>query len=385
MTTSHPWGIVQNMHTPGSYLKVASLSLTLAVASFGCDKLTGGEEEEAPGASPADALGRPLGDIELPVSLRSGDPEPTGAIVVEATTEQLRVGQTPIVALDRGKVADADQSNGTIPKLKKAFGSSTSTLALRMQANIPYETIALAMNTAKQSGINNVAFQVRQTGSSQKTGWIAINGFRMSSKAEDLPEIAGTEYKGWNEFTDRWQEVFDACRTSPSGNCAYVNENVAEGGTLRMELMASGRGINVNYFRRGRSREQEAEEEKKRAQHLAAKKEDFLQGRITEEEMVEILLLGHPSTYALFQFRYQEALKQGPSALGKVVAPICGGQKCPMILTADEITHLVRVVSMIGAAFPDGSPLPGFSFEMPWTERPKPEDLQEFIETQSQL
>jgi len=360
-------------------MRALLLSL-IAVTILGCGK----EAEEAPGATADTEVGRPLHDLELPVSLRNSDAQPSGAATVEATDEQLRLDGSPVIALDRGAVPDADQQGGIIPKLDAALRSSTrSTLALRLQANVPYQTVALAMNTAKKAGIHNVAFQVRQPGASDKTGWLSVNGFTMVSKGEDLPTIPGTEYMSWNSFTDKWQDAFDGCRTSPSGNCAYVNENVAEGGSLRIELFASGRGLNVNYFRRGLSREQEAEEEKARADMVARKKEDFLQGRITEDEMVEVLLLGRPSTYALFQFRYQEGLK-APSALQQVLAPVCNGPSCGLIVTADKIAHYVRVASMIGAAYPNGTALPKLAFEMPWTEREKPADLAAFIESQQQ-
>jgi hypothetical protein len=98
--------------------------------------------------------------------------------------------------------------------------------------------------------------------------------------------------------------------------------------------------------------------------------------------MVEALLLGDPYTYALFQFRYQEALR-GPSALAKTIAPMCSKQRCGMVLTADPITPLLNVVSMIGAAFPDGATMPVFAVELPWTERPKPAVLSEWIAQQS--
>ena len=161
-----------------------------------------------------------------------------------------------------------------------------------------------------------------------------------------------------------------------------MNTNVAIGGTLKIELFASGRGINIDFFRRGLTPVQEADEEKMRAQVLARKKEDFLQGRITHDEMVEAILLGDPSTYALFQFRYQEGLKS-PSALTKTMAPMCHKERCGMVLTADAITPMLNVLSMIGAAFPDGTPMPAFAFEMPWTERPKPAVLSEWIAQQS--
>lgn len=343
------------------------------------------EQELPAGASPTDEVGRALGELELPVSLRTGGAAPSSAARVEATDEQLRLDGVPVVALERGRVSDADRRDGIIPKLAdKLRAPARQTLALSLQANLPYETMALAMNTAAQAGVHELAIQVRKTGASAQTGWLNVPGFVMSAKAEELPTLPGLSYMSWNAFTDHWQEVFDGCRTSKNGNCAYVNTNIADGGTLRTELFANGRGINVNFFRRGLTSEQEAAETVKREQQLAAKKEDYLQGRISREDLEELILLGHPSTYALFQFRYAEALA-APSALTKTIAPVCHAERCGIVVTSTNVTEVLKVVSMIGAAFPDGTTLPTLAFEMPWTEKPKPADLEAFIAQQQAL
>jgi hypothetical protein len=357
------------------------LALGLGAALAGCDALKG-KDEPPPGATAADEVGRPLTDIELPVALRIHDSAPSDARQIEATDEQLRIDGDPVVALTRGRVDASDQQNGIIPKLEARLRSpSRSTLALRLQANLPYETAALVLNTARAAGVSNAAFQVRETGEAKKTGWLHVSNYLMHSKADDMPAFQSAKVKSWNDFTKLWQPTFDGCRTAPNSNCAYVTDNVAKGGTLRVELMASGRGININFFRRGLTAAQEAEEDKMRAQILARKKEDFIQGRITHDEMVETLLLGDPSTYALFQFRYQEGLKN-PSALSKTMGPVCHSERCAVVLTADAVTPMVHVLSLLGAAFPDGTPLPELSFETPWTERPKPAVLSEWIAQQ---
>ncbi len=351
-------------------LCVIVASLTLDLAASGCHR--GGADALPPGASAENEVGRPLADMELPVSLRNADAPPTGSRQIEATGEQLRIDGTPVVALDKGKVTDADKRDGTIPKLSSLLGSNPrSTIALRLGANVPYETVALVLNTAKKAGVMNAAFQVRETGASPKTGWLNADNFVMSSKADDVPPIQGVKERTWDDFTAHWQEIHDGCRTAQSGNCAYVDGVFAKGGVLKIELFASGRGINVDFYRCGLTPEQERAEEHAWAQQLATKKEDFLQGRISRDDMVDILLNGDPSTQALFQFRYAEALK-GPSALQRTIAPICQGERCGVVVTADPISPVVRVVNMIGAAFPDGTPAPAFAFEMPWTKKPKP-------------
>jgi hypothetical protein len=41
------------------------------------------------------------------------------------------------------------------------------------------------------------------------------------------------------------------------------------------------------------------------------------------------------------------------------------------VVRAEPQTLMVRVVSLIGSAFPDGTPAPAIAFEMPWTPAPK--------------
>lgn len=347
-----------------------SLTVLILVSwlAAGCSYFKG-DDKAAPGASAADEVGRPLNDMELPVSLRRGDPQPSDAHQIEVTTEQLRLAGKPIIALDNGKVIDADKANGLIPKLEAALKSpSHASLALRLQANLPYNTLALILNSAKSAGVMNAAFQVREVGNSNKTGWLNADGYVMSSKADDLPNIPSVTPKTWESFTGKWGQVTQACRSAPTGNCAYADSNFARGGTLKIELFSSGRGINVDFYQRGLSPDQEKEEEKKRAKELAKKKEDFLQGRISHDDMVTFLLLGDPATQALFQFRYQEALS-APSSLTGTMEPMCHHDKCGVVVAADEVSPLVRVLSMMGAAFPDGTPAPAYAFEMPWTKK----------------
>src|SRR5262249_54885323 len=208
----------------------------------------------------------------------------------------------------------------------------------------------------------NAAFQVRATGERTKSGWLVTDGFLMSARADDVPAFSVKPHS-WDDFTEKWQEIHDACRTSSSGNCAYVNENFAAGGTLKIELFASGRGLNVDFFRRGLTDAQQRDEYEKRMHYVAGKKEDYLQGRLSHDDLVEILLLGEPSEYALFQFRYQEALKKGGSAIGATIAPLCSKTRCGIVVSSDRFTPIVRLTSLLGAAFPDGTQAPAFAFE----------------------
>ena len=164
------------------------LMVASAIAGgFGCS----GEKTLPPAAATEADSWKPLSDLALPVSLRIGDPAPSDARRIEATDEQLRLDGDPIAPLEKGRVAAGRQSRrhprrSSKPRLRSP---ARSKLALRLQANLPYETLALVLNTARNAGMSNAAFQVREIGEGKKTGWMHVHGLRMSSKADDLPHV----------------------------------------------------------------------------------------------------------------------------------------------------------------------------------------------------
>jgi hypothetical protein len=60
------------------------------------------------------------------------------------------------------------------------------------------------------------------------------------------------------------------------------------------------------------------------------------------------------------------------------VGTLCHQKRCGIEVAADKISPMVRVVSLLGAAFPDGMQQPAYAFEMPWTKRPAPTGLPEW-------
>ncbi|MEY4575686.1 MAG: hypothetical protein RL701_389, partial [Pseudomonadota bacterium] len=361
-----PLGIERLQNLGRDCLLAFLLVPPLAITGTACKA-----KEETAAASATDEASRPVGDLELPVSLRTHDTAPADAHKVEITTSQLRINGVAVASLVNGAVADEDQRDGIIPKLDAQLrGQSHNTVALRLAAIVPYVTTALVLNTAKQAGVANAAFQVRETGNgSLKSGWIAIDNYVMASRADDIPPIQSVTPQSWDAFTGKWKDITAACKVAATGNCAYADSNFAKGGTLKIELHTSGRGLNVNFFRRGLNPAQQHQEELKRTKELQKKKEQFLQGHLSHEEMVEFLLLGDPSTQALFQFRFQEALSS-PSALSATIAPLCRQERCGIVVAGDLFSPTVRIATLLGAAFPDGTTQPAYAFEMPWTKKP---------------
>src|SRR5262245_44298628 len=113
--------------------RVAPLAF-VCLALLGCSLLNKDKEKLPPGATAENEPGRPLGDVELPVSLRFHDAPPHNPRTVEATDEQLRLDGNVVVPLERGRVAKTNIADGAIPKLESMLrGSTNSTIALRLQ------------------------------------------------------------------------------------------------------------------------------------------------------------------------------------------------------------------------------------------------------------
>ena len=341
---------------------LGSLTCCLLISACG-----GEEKDEAAAEGPK---GPVLGVLELPVALRTGDAAPDGRKVEVGLTE-LRVDDKTVLTLDSGKITAADRSGDVAPKLKDALQTpAKNAIVLSAHSGLPYDTIALIMSSAYAAGIRDLALAVRKPGGSTESGFAVYKNFSITPRTDDEVTIASVQPHKWDEMTAAWQAMHDACRAAETGSCAYVPTEPAKGGNLKIMLHAAGQGVNLDFFRVGLTSEQLAEEEKLRTAALAAKKEDIVQGRKKQTDVAEDLEAGPPANETLFQFRAQEALEV-PSALSETMRPLCGNRQCGAVVSAEAATLLVRVASLIGAAFPDGSAAPALAFELPWTEKPK--------------
>jgi len=314
----------------------------------------------------------PLGVLELPVSLRSGDPAPADARKVEVSQTGIRVDDQPLLVLENARVPAAERAGDEITKLKAALQSPAKPgVALSLHASLPYDTAALVIHTLKAANVSQLSLHVRKPGASTTAGWMSITAYQTTPRTDAEVAMPQVEAHPWDTFTAAWQAIYDACRGAQTGSCAYVQSSVAKGGKTQIVLHASGQGVNVDFFRVGISPEQLAAEAEARKAEQAKAKEDVVQGRAKQTDVAAELLEGDPASEALFQFRDREALAS-PSPVSEVMKPLCGSRACGVVVRGEGNTLAVRFVSLIGAAFPDGSAAPILAFELPWTEKPKP-------------
>jgi hypothetical protein len=343
---------------------VASSALWLAL---GC-----GDKSEAK-ATP-ESLGPPLSVLELPVSLRTGDPAPSDARKLEITINDMRVDDQLVLKLEGGRVPAAEQKDGVVPKLVAALQNpARARLALHVHASLPYDTAALALSSASSAGVHQLTFRVRKSGVSTDTGWLSLDGFQMTPRTDDEVVVQGVPARKWDDFAKAWQAMHDSCRSSKTGNCPIVENSVAQGGNLKIVLFASGSGVNLHFYRVGLTQAELAAEEQKRKAELAGHaghKKGLVHERAAKTDLEAEMLEGPPASEALFQFRGREATDP-PSVLTEVMQPLCGPRACGAVVSADGNTSMVRVISLIGAAFADGTAPAKLAFEMPWTPKPK--------------
>jgi hypothetical protein len=331
--------------------------------------------EEAPPPS-----GPIVSVLELPVTLRSKEAALAGAADVEISVNEIHVSGQPLVNLTAGSVPEADRQSGQIPKLAKALAAGPhASVSFAVASGVPYETVALALATAKGAGAGKVDFQVRAP-SAAAAGHLVIDSVDVKPKtnSDTNQSFAGLQARPWSDFVAQWDAVQSACKASPSGSCAYKPEKIADGGELKIVLHAAGQGVNVEFFRIGPPPEpteaaaapddkkpgKAAKNAKKKPAKKKGKKVEMLDGVPGQKDVVDEALNAPPATEALFQFRAQEATAS-PSAVSEAIKPVCGTSACGVVVVAEKATSFVRVISLLAAAFPDGTPAPHVVFELP--------------------
>ena len=331
------------------------------------------------GDKPAEETPPPSGPIvsvlELPVTLRSQGAAPGDAAHLEISTNEIHLGGQSVISLASGYVPEAERQSDQIPKLAKALSAGPhGAVSLSVASGAPYETVVLALATAKAAGVGKLDFQVRAP-SATTAGHLVIDAFDVKPKtnSDTNQTFAGLSPRPWSDFSTQWDAVGNACKSSPTGSCAYKPEKIADGGELKIVLHAAGQGVNVEYFRIGPQPEAEAAAEPEKAAKGAKKKKptkkkgkkvEMIDGVPAPKDVVDEALNAPPATEALFQFRAQEAVAN-PSAITATIKPVCGTSACGVVTQSEKNTPFVRVISLLGAAFPDGTTAPQVVFELP--------------------
>lgn len=299
----------------------------------------------------------------VPISLRQDATIPDG-IHVEVGTERVRVNGTTVQMIEGGKLVDKP-SGETEVKAKPLLGlansisGSPAVAKLSMHVTTPYETMLAVIEALKKSGVRKFAFQVRAPGETQNLTWMVLEKLHVSDPpqppAEGEIETPHPKAPEWDAFVKHWQDVNDACRMGHYVDCDARQEHVAEGGKLRINMLARGSALQAEFERYGATKDEGASEEG------GGGGGEMLEGLAPEPSAEEVI---EKRDRAVFTWRFAGATDK-ESAIGKAFAPICKARSCPVNVRADKLTPSMRIISFVGAAFPNGSEEPELTLIRP--------------------
>ena len=323
------------------------LVLGLSLAFVGCDD----EEENQESTDPL------VGVMELPIAYRYETAAPSGAVEIEVSPSNLRVDAHTVVELDNGKIPDAALVGGTVTELKHAVESGPARRGanLRILGSTPWRTTTLVLQTLKEAGVTDIAFEVRQ-GAGTEAGYMALGTWDIREQEDEFHEPPATYVRNWDELAPLWEEMYGACREGPYVDCAFKPGNIAEGGRMHMTLFARGNGVKIDLQRVGGPDIEES----------APAAPAMIDG-IAPPEPAEGEEELPPATTAAFTWRY-EATTPGPeeeNVVAKTMRPLCGAQACGALVEAEAQTPTMRVISFLGAAFPNGTDAPYLMLQIP--------------------
>ncbi|MCB9592469.1 MAG: hypothetical protein H6719_07035 [Sandaracinaceae bacterium] len=319
-----------------------------ATLLFAC----GGEETTE---EPVDSTDH-VGLFEIPISLNNQASGPSDAVRIEISPTELRLNYRPVVALEHGRPADTAIADHVITPLREALtsGPARRQAAIRMHANIPYLTFVEVLNTLQSASLRDVLIAVRAPGENPSEAWMQFPHFQVIPAGDEAPVFESRAIP-WDEFVPQWQAVYDACRAGQYVNCDGPYAHTAEGGDLEMEMWTRAQGMKVTF------RQINAPEPARTGGGGVAMIEGLAPPAVTGGGEPEVT----PATEGAFTVRFQESTAADGSAISNMVAPVCADRQCQAIFLTDATAMSMRVISFLGATFPNGTQRPQVAFRLP--------------------
>lgn len=328
-------------------LVIVGMSLAVSAIAVACGS------GNAPPPPPAEDI---IGIMELPLSHRNGAPAPQGATKIEVSPTELRVDGSKILTLDHGAAAAGEVSNDVLTKLRTALtsGAARRAAAIHVHAATPWKTTHAILATLLAANIHEAYFRVRKPGTSSDTGWLDVKNFMIAPNADDAIDFANITPMPWPDFANVWEAVQGQCtRVSEPLNCSPVPAALAPGGHVQIVLRARGDGVKLEFYQVGVDPALAAPTTPRPVQMIPGVPQPQQAGE--EEEQFP------PATDAQYTLR-QETTTRVPSPVSAMMRPVCGSRACGALVVADPESMSMRILSLVGAAFPDGTAPPTFAF-----------------------
>lgn len=334
---------------------LTSLALAGAVACGGSE-----EAQETVDTTPI------VGLMELPISHRNDASAPGDALRIEMSPTELRLESRPVYTLERGRVARTEVGpEGGLTKLATAISAAParSRAAITAHGLVGYGTLARTIQSLTTAGYREISVAVRPlspTGAAPTSAsWIALSSPRIVPWGPEPvdPAAYGGGNRPWSDFVTHWQEAYDACRAGEYVDCDPVPLAPADGGFLQVVLWARGQGMQVRFNRVGAPAPEPAQPAGPR----------LIEGVRAPNPGEGEEVPPDPSLTGAFAFRATQATI-AESPITNVARPVCGAAVCQTVIEADEETPVMRVLSFLGAAFPNGSTAPQIVLRLPRTQ-----------------
>ncbi len=333
-------------HRPRS---LVVLALPLVVSLAGCS--------EDPPPAPEEPVIE-VGPLALVVSKRSDAQPPEGALEMAVAPNGIVAQGRPVLPLESGRMAAVAWNGREIREVTAALdvAGSPQAVVLKLQASIPYITVGRILATLSAHGVRQVFFAVRG-GSTADVGYLPIDlaGTRLASY--DPVAFNGPAQRQWQEFVDNWQEIESSCRGEGTVDCERKYESIAEGGLVEIELFTRQDAMRVLFRRHG------VEGETVEEPPPFMPPQNTRQRPARDEPEVR-MPEAPPARSATFMWRKRAATSE-PSPISLTMRPLCGAQPCAIRIAGDNLTPIASVLQLLGAAFPNGAPVPVVMWEYP--------------------
>jgi len=312
----------------------------------------GGEEEEAE----VDTTPH-VGLFEIPISLNNQASEPSDVVRIEVSPTEMRLNYEPLLELERGRPGEAEVNDHVITQLRAGIqeGAARRRVSIRMHANVPYVTLIDVLNTLQSANLHEVYVAVRTPAETPAEAWTQLPHWQVVASDDDV-SFEG-EAPRWDAFVEQWDAVYQACRAGQYVDCDGAYSNTAAGGDLDMELWTRGQGMKVTFTQGANAPEPEPTG--------TGGGVAMIEGIAAPPAAVAAADEGTPATTGAFTLRHQEATSADGSALSAMVAPVCADHQCRATFVTDATTASMRVISMLGAVFPNGTERPQVAFVIP--------------------
>lgn len=296
---------------------------------------------------------RLVGLMEVAISAHAASARPRDAALLEVGLGEMRFAGEKVLGLEGGRLPDeAEPRPATLTPLRDAVREGESKgVILRIYGTVPFGTTLRALEALREAGVERLHFAVRSRDAT--AGWMTLPRFQIAEPGRPLHFTSPPLL--WSRFTDRWREIYAACRGSRYVDCDPPRVNPPTSGQMRLRLFTRGHAMKLTFVRLIEGDAPPPPQPPRggvpRIEGVPAPAAQRAQRRVPR------------LTEASFTLRHQDAVA-AQSALTAIAHPLCGAEVCQAVVEADAQSATMRMLSMFGAVFVEGGTEPEVVFRL---------------------